>query len=250
MHTRSRICVAVLVGTTLALAASTAAAGYETKLLTGSNYRISYEVDPAKWTIDDLSFAALVEPTGFFGTLKKHITFLGSDPFIIKFSQVDAPADYSTTPTGFKVRLDLKLTNGVADTKWTGFTEQLKDHDFDGVSNKTIDGARRGSTSHPLFAHLHPAGLDIANFKQSPFKQTNPADFDAAAAFTASDGEVATGTSWTASGLFLHAMDIKGLPRSFSLIETPVAVAVPESGTALLLAAGLAALLLGRRLQR
>jgi len=206
--------------------------------LTGSGYQISYYDDPSKWIVNDISFAALVENGGFFGTLTKKVTFLGTDPFVIKFSQKAPPANYSATNTGFKVRLDFTLTNGKANTKWTSFSEQLKDADFEGVPVLKLDGVDRGSASHPLFAHFHPKDFDMANFKSNPFKKTTPADFDALAAFTANDGEVTTGNAWTANGLFLHAMDIKGLPRTFSLIETPVAVAVPEPPAWVLLGAG------------
>lgn len=58
-------------------------------------YQISYEDDSAKWKINDISFAAGVG-TGV-GTLKKDVTFLTNDPFIIKFSQKQAPNDYSAT---------------------------------------------------------------------------------------------------------------------------------------------------------
>jgi hypothetical protein len=64
-------------------------------------YWISYLSDPDKWTVNDIRFAALTGAIA--GTLTKDITFKTADPFIIKFSQKQPPADYSATAGGFKL---------------------------------------------------------------------------------------------------------------------------------------------------
>jgi hypothetical protein len=121
---------------------------------------------------------------------------------------------------------------------WSSFNECLKDFDFTDVS-MMFDGKPRGSMTHPLYAHFHPKGMDMAKFKLTGFSKTDPADFDTLANYAVTGGAVKPGQKWTASGFFLHAMDIKGLPRTFIWVETPVAAPVPEPGTALLLAAGM-----------
>ncbi len=220
---------------------------YVTVNLTGSPYKVSYLDDPTKWKVDDISFAAKVEVGGFFGTLTKKVTFLTDDPFELKFSEVVVPGMYSGTGGGFKVHLDLKLTNGQKNTKWTSFTEQLFDFDFEGVTTKDLDGRPRGNGTHPLFAHFHPDDLKMVNYKTAGFKKTNPGDINSLAKFDAIDGPVLFNNSWTASGLFIHAMEIKDLPRTFKLIEKPIAVAVPEPATWALLGAGVMLVLMLQR---
>jgi hypothetical protein len=211
-------------------------------------YQISYEDDSAKWTINDISFTAGVG-TGV-GTLKKDVTFLTNDPFIIKFSQKQAPnATSQSSSVGFKVSLDVKLTNKTPNTKWTGFKEELKDFDFAGITTKDIDGMPRGTAFHPLFAHFHPTDTDATKFKKSnPFGAVDPTDFNSKSMFSLSGGEIKNnGGFWTASEYFVHAMDIKGLPRTFNYIETPTAVVIPEPATWPFIVTGVAGLLYCRR---
>lgn len=198
-------------------------------------YLITYVDDSDKWTVTDVSFAALAGE--FAGTLTKIVTFKTADPFIIKFSQKAPPADYSATSGGFKLNLKLEVTNGMNNVKWTSFNEELKDFDFTDAT-KVLDGVRRGSDDHPLYAHFHAAGRVMANYKQTGFLNTNPADIDAVAQYAATGGQINPGQKWTAEGLFLHSMNIKGLPRTFNWIETPVTAAIPEPALWILLGPG------------
>lgn len=207
-------------------------------------YWITYLDDPAKWTVTDISFAALAGE--FAGTLTKKITFKTDDPFVIKFTQKAAPATTSGNSGGFKVNLKVAVTNGT-NQKWASFTEELKDFDFTD-RKKEIDGAVRGSDDHPLVAHVHASGRDMANYKPTGFLKTSPADIDAVTKFSAIDGPVNPGQAWTAEGLFAHAMNIKALQRTFTWVEQPIAAPIPEPATWLLIGGG--TLLVGWRARR
>ena len=80
-----------------------------------------------------------------------------------------------------------------------------------------------------MFAHFHPGlrGIKPSDFKYSPFdKVIAPAAFmesgDGIDSFSLMGGRVEKGGSLDISGLFIHAIDVAGVQRSFDLIETPM----------------------------
>jgi hypothetical protein len=152
-------------------------------------------------------------------TLFERATLTSNAPFIIKFTE-DAPP--AKDGHGLKVNIDLLLTNGT-NQNWKGFKLELMDAD---TNSGIIPYEKFDPTKfvHPNEAHFHPMGGVFANFQSDPFN--NPAAFKTQTMFTAVGGALVGPTqankAWTASGFFIHEIDVAGLPRTFYLVETPI----------------------------
>jgi hypothetical protein len=170
-------------------------------------------------------------------TLFEVATLTSNDPLIIKFTE-NAPAPKDGA--GLKVNVSLNLTDGT-NQDWKGFKLQLIDADTDSgiVPYQKFDPAE---TEHPNEAHFHPRKETFANFQSNPFNK--PAAFKTQTMFVAEGGALVGKTqankAWTASGFFIHEVDVEGLPRTFYLVETPIlaAAANPEPSTLVMAGTG------------
>jgi hypothetical protein len=158
-------------------------------------------------------------------TLVETATLTSNDPFVIKFQENAAPE--KSSHGAFKINVSLNLTNGT-NQNWTGFTLSLMDVDTSTglVPYEKFDPKE---VEHPNEAHFHPAigknkKPDFDKVMSNPFNK--PAVFYTQTSFTAEGGgQVGNNEAWTASGFFIHEIDIAGLARTFYLVETPILAA-------------------------
>jgi hypothetical protein len=163
-------------------------------------------------------------------TFVETATLTSNSPFLIKF-QENAPADKSSIGA-FKINVSLNLTNGT-NQSWSGFKLSLMDADTSSglVPYENFDPK---AVEHPNEAHFHPkptkGNPDFSNFMSNPF--TKPAAFLTQTSFVAQGGAlVDKNQAWTASGFFIHEVDIQNLARTFYLVETPIVAAAKPGGS-------------------
>src|SRR5262249_3305070 len=217
-------------------------------------YQVTLTYDPAKVTVNALNYtpSPAPSPDNNFGLLTEDVTFKSLSPITLSFSEkypekVGAPTT-SATSGGFKFTLHEVLTNNTF--TWDGFKEEIKDFNFPNIKQITLsDGTTvRGSTEHPVFAHFHPGNAlqppAPEQFKSGLLPTVRPdltTNGDGVASFALSGGEVEGGDKKQVldiSGLFIHAIDVQGVKRSFDLIQTPRPLqlaGVPEPANFILL---------------
>ena len=173
----------------------------------------SVEYDDSQVQI--LSFTGIAGTGNLQGSLSITKVFSDMSPISIKFVE-GAAQIASGSSFGLRINIDEEITN-LTGQDWCSFTMDLVD------PSAVSDSA---NSSHPGFAHFHPAPL----ISGPPFTLTTPNNGNKAAGLLFENGVFANGSteSWGTFGL--HQYEDDGVDRSFTLVETPFPC-VPEPST-------------------